>query len=513
MSASLIREAAERDLLTFIKLVAPHRLLGSIHEELISWWTRQEGKNHQLTLLPRAHQKSMLVAYRVAWWITRNPAITILYLSSTSGLAEKQLKAIQDVLTSSIYRRYWPEMVNEQDGKREKWTTSEIAVDHPTRKIEGVRDSTVFTGGLTTSLTGFHCDITVLDDIVVQENAYTEEGRNKVRTQYSLISSIENPEAREWVVGTRYHPRDLYNDMIDMKEDIYDEETGDIVDQSNVFEVFERRVEDRGDGTGEFLWPRHRRPDGKWFGFDARVLSTKRAQYLDKTQFYAQYYNNPNDPAGSGINKSSFQYYDRKHLIQKEGDWYFRDRKLNVVAAIDFAFSLKKKADYTSIVTVGIDSDGNLYVLDVDRFKTDRIKDYFEAILRAHTKWGFRKLRAEVNVAQAAIVRELKESYIKPYGLMLSIDDTRPTRQQGTKEERIAAILEPRYDNLAVWHYKGGNCQLLEEELEIAHPPHDDIKDALASAVEIAVPPKRMDWRHTEQNIYTHSRWGGVSFR
>ena len=31
-----IREAAEADLLTFIKLVAPHLLLGAIHEELIS---------------------------------------------------------------------------------------------------------------------------------------------------------------------------------------------------------------------------------------------------------------------------------------------------------------------------------------------------------------------------------------------------------------------------------------------------------------------------------------------
>jgi hypothetical protein len=129
---------------------------------------------------------------------------------------------------------------------------------------------------------------------------------------------------------------------------------------------------------------------------------------LDKTQFYAQYYNNPNDPTGSGISANKFQYYDRKHLIQNEGAWYYKDRKLNLFAAIDFAFSLKKLADFTAIVVVGLDFEGNIYVVDVERFKTDRIKDYFEKIMQANVKWGFRKIRAEVTVAQQAIVRELR---------------------------------------------------------------------------------------------------------
>lgn len=133
----LIRGAAESSLEAFIKLIAPHRMLGSIHQELIGWWTRQEGKTHQLCLLPRGHQKSMLIAYRVAWEITRSPSTTVLYISSTANLAEKQLKAVQDILTSPIYRRIWPEMINDQEGKRERWTTSEISVDHPKRKLEG----------------------------------------------------------------------------------------------------------------------------------------------------------------------------------------------------------------------------------------------------------------------------------------------------------------------------------------------------------------------------------------
>ncbi len=68
------------------------------------------------------------------------------------------------------------------------------------------------------------------------------------------------------------------------------------------------------------------------------------------------------------------------------------------------------------------------------------------------------------------------------------MDEFRPTRSLGDKYERVAAVLEPKYDNMQIWHYKGGNCQSLEEELVMAHPPHDDIKDALANAISIAFP-------------------------
>jgi len=59
-----IREAAEADLVTFIKLIAPKTVLGAVHVEVCDWWTRQERKTHQLVLLPRDHQKSRLVRYR-----------------------------------------------------------------------------------------------------------------------------------------------------------------------------------------------------------------------------------------------------------------------------------------------------------------------------------------------------------------------------------------------------------------------------------------------------------------
>src|SRR3990167_3737601 len=235
------REIAESSLEEFIKLVHPKRLLGSIHREVINWWTRQDAKSHQLLLLPRDHMKSALIAYRVAWELTKDPTLRVLYISSTSNLATKQLKFIKDILTSDVYRLFWPEMVEKEEAKREKWTEREISVDHPSRKDEAIRDPSIFTAGLTSNIVGMHCDIAVLDDVVVQGNAYTEEGRSKVLDQYGLLSSIETANAREWLVGTRYHPKDLYAELLQMEIEEYDE-LGNVCNATALFEVQERQT-------------------------------------------------------------------------------------------------------------------------------------------------------------------------------------------------------------------------------------------------------------------------------
>src|SRR5580692_10460616 len=104
------KQLAESDLEEFIKLVHPKRLLGNVHREVIRWWTSGEAKSYQLLLLPRDHMKSALIAYRVAWELTKDPTLRVLYISSTSNLATKQLKFIKDILTSDTYRLLWPEM-------------------------------------------------------------------------------------------------------------------------------------------------------------------------------------------------------------------------------------------------------------------------------------------------------------------------------------------------------------------------------------------------------------------
>lgn len=507
------RLLAESSLEEFIKLVHPGRVLGNIHRETIHWWESSKAKTHQLLMLPRDHMKSALVAYRVVHALTVDPTLRIMYVSSTRNLAIKQLKFMKDILTSDTYRLYWPEMVLPEEARREQWTATEITVDHPARKKEGIRDPSIFTIGLNGNVVGLHCDIMVLDDVVIHNNAYIEDMREKVREQYGYLSSIGGTMSLQWVVGTRYHPKDLYATMLEMEVETFDD-AGNVIATEPLFEVKEHPVETAGDGTGQFLWPRQQRADGKWFGFDAKVLAHKKAQYSNRVHFRAQYYNDPRDADASSIQRNLFQYYDPIWLTRRDGRWTFKGNRLNVAAAIDFAYSLSDKADSTSIVVVGVDPFNNYYVLDIDRFKTKNPSVYFDRILKMYEKWGFRQLRAEVTAAQATIVTDLKENYIKQIGLGLTIDEFRPTIKQGSKEERIFNTLQPKYANQQIYHYSGGFIQTLEEELIFANPAHDDIKDALAAAVDFLTgksPVNTYIRSERAPRFSYHSKWGGVA--
>jgi len=502
------RDIAEGDLEAFISLVAPHRLLGSSHRELIRWWTRQDAKDHQLLLFPRDHQKSALLAYRVAWEITKDPSVTVLYMSATATLAEKQLYFIKGIMTSKQYTKYWPDMLTPEEGKREKWSATEICVDHPKRKDLGIRDATITTAGLTKTITGLHFDVAVLDDVVVRENAYSGEGRGKVKEAYSLLASIETTGSREWVVGTRYHPKDLYAELISMEEERWD--GNELIDTVPVYEVMERGLEDSTarDGSGEYLWPKMPRYDGRMFGFDRNERSRKYAKYLDKTQFYAQYYNDPTDPGNLKIDPALFQYFDRDRVSMTNGKTFVGKNEVKVFAAMDFAVSTRKTADYTAIVVVGLDADGHYYILDVVRFRTSKISEMFDAVMNAHLKWNFIKIRMETSAAQKAIVVQIKEMQ-KQRGLFFSIDEHQPSRNDGNKQERMLNVLKPRYEVQAIWHYSGGNTAILEEELTQHHPAHDDMIDALSNAIEIARPPaKQRSRRSANDNVIRGNRFG-----
>lgn len=473
--------------------------------------TSEQRKQNMLILLPRDHAKSTYGGCFCAWMVVKNPSVRILYLSATSLLATKQLKFIKDILTSKIVQKYWPDLIHPDEGKREKWTETEIAVDHPQRKADYIRDPTIWAAGLTTSITGMHADWIIGDDVVVEDNADTEDGRAKVRKQYSYLASIGGATGQQLFLGTRYNPQDLYTSLLEAVIEEYDDE-GEITSEERLYEVFERQVEDRGDGTGEFLWPRQKTKDGREFGFNQKILANKRAQYLDLSAFYAQYYNDPNHVSAGGIPRDAFQYYDRAHLSRNQGMWYMQGRRINVFASIDFAFSLEKKADYTAIVVIGVDAHQNYYVLDISRFKTGVISEYFKEILQLHRKWDFRTMRAEITGAQDVIVKALKTEYIQVHGLALTLKDYRPSRNEGTKAERIRNILRPRYDNKQIYHYQGGNCQILEDELVVLKPAHDDIKDALASAIDVAVPPSAsFSTGPNMATVYVHSKFGGIA--
>lgn len=513
--ASEIKTRAEESFEFFMKLVNSHAVYGQVHEDMAFFLQRTEiatiiggsGQQDKLVLLPRDHRKSHVVATWCAWWITNHPDTTILYTSGTEELAIAQLSAIKAILESPTYRRYWPEMVNEDSSKRAKWAMMDIDVDHPGRKAAGVRDHTVSARSVGGNTTGLHCDVLVMDDIVVPTNAYTEDGRQRVKAAYAQFTSVLSAGGFQVVVGTRYHGQDIYQMMLDMQDEIYSE-TGEITGTTPTYAVMQRVAET----DGVFLWPRSQHPKSqKWFGFDNKILSRIRTKYFaagERLQYYAQYYNSPDDPERQEKIGDKFQYYDPRHLVFAHGTWWYKQAALAIFAAADLAYTTRDTSDYTAFAVVGLDSSGFIYILELDQFKTDSYARYYATVLRLQEKWGFTRLRIEANTGGANLVVKYIQDQSREAGLALVVEGKAAV---GEKTERCAAILEPRYEARTIWHYKGGYTTVYEEQMTMARPAHDDLRDAVAAAVEISRPAskRKSNQSGASKVVVLNNRFGG----
>ena len=523
LTKEALRIECERDLWKFAQLVNPTYIYGDVHEKVFRWLADPEAATRQLLLLPRGHLKSHCIATWCAWEITRKPWTTIVYLSAGEDLAKDQLYSIKNMMTSDNYKRLWPDMINEEEAKRDQWSAYSINVDHPKRKERGIRDHTIIVKTVRANFIGLHCDNLVFDDVVVPRNAYTEQGRSEVQKSLSQCTSILNAGGHIKAVGTRYHPQDAYFDMFEAMYRVWDEESREFISEEPLWDVVEEVVEDEADGTGNFLWPRAKSPvDGNWYGFDTQQLEIIRADYFSKgeqAQFYAQYYNNPNDDSTNVLDRSCFQYYDPKFLEVSGFGVSYKGKKLKVYAAMDVAWtdaseSGGKTADYTAVVVLGVDEDGYYYVLDIDRFKTNSFLVYYDNVIRLATKWFFRKIKVETNSGGKLVANEL-ERLARENGGLISVDTKSHTGVGSmSKHMRQYAIVNPKYELKAIFHRRDGLTSILEEEIILERPPHDDMVDALGLCLEDARPPmKTKKYIDNEQKVISDIRFGGRSGR
>ncbi len=508
-------DLCEHNLFAFAKLLNPHYSYGEIHEEVFAWLSDPEANARQLLLLPRGHLKSHCLAVYAVWRITYKPWVSIVYLSAGEDLAKDQIYAIKNMMTSDTYRYYWPEMLNAEEGQREQWSAYSFNVDHPERKRRGIRDHTIIVKTVRSNAIGLHCDELLSDDVVVPAFAYTASGRAEVQRALAQFTSILNPGGKIKAVGTRYHPDDAYQAMIEAEFPLWDPDKKVFEGKANLWDVFQRETEDVGNGTGNFIWPRTFNPDtGEGYGFDHQILAIIRADYESKgelAQYFCQYYNDPNAIALQRIDRSKFQYYDPKNLTLSGSSITYGGQRLAVFAAMDVAWTTSESSDYTAIAVIGVDHDNNIFVLDLQQFKTSTFADYYQQVIELHHKWGFKKIRVETNAGGHFVKQEL-ERYVRQNGDVLSVEGKPTVNAEGKKPERHAATLEWRYDAQKVWHFKGGLTAELEDQIILERPRHDDLVDAFVAAIEIAKPPGKRIHGHVtnvDDNVYYDSRFGG----
>ena len=223
------------------------------------------------------------------------------------------------------------------------------------------------------------------------------------------------------------------------------------------------------DESGKSMWP------SKW---PLSAIEEERTGFavLGKTDLW---YRNKMceciSPDSQKFKREYFRYYDTPPDT----------RSLNIYTTVDLAISQKVNADYSAIVTVGVNASGHWFILDVE-YGMYNPSTTMDAIFSAVQKWRPLSVGIETVAYQAALQHFLEQEMPKR-GIFFRIT---PLKASKSKEIRIDT-LQPRFAVGTVW-FKTGAVWLTEIENELLSYPHgarDDVIDALAYMEQLSSEP------------------------
>lgn len=324
-----------------------------------------------MIMAPRGGGKSHILTYvQVIFEVLKNPNIRILITSNTQNQSESFLRTISQHL---LQNDRLTQIFGVQKHPTFKWDTKEINVWGRTRKG---REATVMCIGLAGGVTGLHFDLIIADDLVDEENGRTKYQRDNCFTWFykTLYPTLE-PDGRLYLIGTRYHPDDLYGRL----------EKEEFKGNSLVIPAIRKLP----DGTDTSFWP-------KKFPLE-KLYSMRRAMGI--IIFNTQMQNNTDLMIGRMMKPEMFQIY--KRLPPVDG---------LIVQATDSATSTADKDDFFAHVTMFITKETlpRAFLIDYKKAKIQASTQY------EYCEESFRKHKAlrvfvESNAGQAYFAEGLKE--------------------------------------------------------------------------------------------------------
>jgi predicted phage terminase large subunit-like protein len=168
---------------------------------------------------------------------------------------------------------------------------------------------------------------------------------------------------------------------------------------------------------------------------------------------------------------------------------------VEVYGGVDPASSLSMRADFFVIAMIAVDAEGNHYSVDVFRDRVSPEKQPAK-IIEMYKKYRPRRIKIETVGYQEALRTAVRE-------LMREDDLYIPGLEKGVKprtrkSERLLSLVPMFAKGSFYWR-----PQDLEPQKEfMAYPKgkHDDIMDAIWTALEGAKPCRRTEWIKTEEN-------------
>lgn len=425
-----------------------------------------QAKSKKLIQVPRSSFKSSVISNALPLWILwHNPNIRIMIGSETLSNSKLYLAAIKDQIENNALLRmictndkgeYLLEPAKDTTGG---WTEDQLILKH--RTDLGRKEPTIFCTSVENTRTGLHPDVILFDDLVSEGNVNTPNNIQKTKDVYKYSLSLLDPTGILFVVGTRYHYNDLYNDLL--KSPTFDKLVRPaVLDDGELY--FPARI------TQKFL----------------DDIKAEQGTYI----FSCQYMLEPIDDSMRDFQRHWFNWFRHKEAQ----DVY--DRCLNLYVVTDFAISLAKRADYTVIMLIGETFDRKLYVLEYERKRMnplETIQLLFDTCIK-HKK-RLRKVQIESVSFQTAMMYLIKNEQ-RRRGLRLPLLETKPRKK---KEERIKLTI-PLFERGEVF-LREDMQELYDELINLGSWEHDDLADAFSNILECLKPAAELQTTATHDPV------------
>lgn len=427
-----------------------------------------------IALAPRGSGKSTScdICYAVMRAL-QNRNLRVLIASRTTEQAKAFLFEIKSALMNERLREIFGEL------RGDKWDETQADIAGRTKNP---KEHTFTIAGADGAVVSKHFDLILGDDLVEDKNSRTEGQRKQLmRFFYRSMLPTLRPDGEMRLLGTRYHPEDLYGHLINndplFKDNyivlpaVFHRKTGETLDLLQ-------------DDNGNFYASRNATCyDPK--GFPMKKIIERRAS-MPLADFECQYQNRTTFMQGDFFKTDWFQHYneDPHKMVDRLG--------LSVWMGVDLASSLKDSADEFAMVVIGILRNmQECYILDylAGRFTFNKQKSL---LIQKYDDWNPAKTFVEANAYQSVLSTTTVEEF----------PDIRVMPIWTTKDKITRArSMQLYYERRQMYHRKGRSAKIEGQLIGFPDLKLKDLVDALFFAINGAVQGGARKRRRADQEF------------
>jgi len=281
------------------------------------------GKRLQI-FLPPGSMKSKILNLFVTWALGRHPMWNIMHIGHSTQFAEDNMgRQIRDVMNSPEYAEIFPGTLIKKDVKAAgRWETT--------------KGGKYYATGVGTRIAGRRAHISIVDDAVSEQTAYSSVERPKINEWYGRgLRTRVLPGGSEIIVNTRWHVDDLSGYLL--KADESSKMPWKVIAIPAILDSYSAGL--LGLPVGHSYWPE--------FWTDAMLLEKKTDKAFSEAAWNALYMQNPVPEEGNIFKENLFQFWS-------DNDPPALDY---IVVSVDTAFSTREKADFSAYTVWGVFKD------------------------------------------------------------------------------------------------------------------------------------------------------------